>query len=106
MAGLVDNVRIDLMYANIGLEPSLGSEILFILPEGFNFIQATVPDGSFPVSFDKLTTYIQLIVYAIIMIALYGAIGYNMVQQQLNATKQLQYFQPGCCSNYFLFLLL
>ena len=49
VAGLTQNVRVDLMYVNIGPHPALGSEILFTLPEGFTFVRATVPEGALSV---------------------------------------------------------
>lgn len=50
IAGLLQSVRIDLIYNNIGPHPALGSEVLFTLPEGFAFSQASVPKDSLPVS--------------------------------------------------------
>jgi len=50
VAELVQTVRIDLDYSNIGIDPALGSEIIFTLPEGFIYASAIVPDGSQEVS--------------------------------------------------------
>ena len=43
VAGLVQNVRVDLTYENIGRDPALGSEIQFTLPEGFFYTSAIAP---------------------------------------------------------------
>ena len=40
VAGQFQSLRVDLNYSNIGVDPAVGAQILFDLPEGYSFQRA------------------------------------------------------------------